>query len=120
MAEARQQIIDQRLRIQKLQKAAQVRNGNTLNQAIQPVPAGLENLAKQGEQNQIIRMDDANIGVEQKELLQALHAATDKLEKQYTLLQLERQRAKGLEEKLKEEHEKAQQIQRLIGNSGAN
>jgi hypothetical protein len=49
-----------------------------------------------------------------------LHAATDKLEKQYTLLQLERQRAKGLEEKLKEEHEKAQQIQRLIGNSGAN
>ena len=120
LAEARQQIIDQRLRIQKLQKAAQVRNGNTLNQAIQPVPAGLENLAKQGEQNQIIRMDDANIGVEQKELLQALHAATDKLEKQYTLLQLERQRAKGLEEKLKEEHDKAQQIQRLIGNSGAN
>ena len=91
-----------------------------MNQAIQPVPADLENLAKQGEQNQIIRMDDANIGVEQKELLQALHAATDKLEKQYTLLQLERQRAKGLEEKLKEEHEKAQQIQRLIGNSGAN
>jgi transcriptional antiterminator len=71
----------------------------------------------QGEQNQIVRMDDSNIGVEQKELLQALHAATDKLEKQYTLLQLERQRAKGLEEKLKEEHEKAQQIQRLIGSS---
>ena len=117
LAEAREQIMEQRIRIQKLQKAAQVRNGNTLNQSIQPIPAGLENLAVQGEQNQIIRMDDSNIGVEQKELLQALHAATDKLEKQYTLLQLERQRAKGLEEKLKEEHEKAQQIQRLIGSS---
>merc|ERR1711991_1097606 len=45
--EARQQIIDQRLKIQKLQKAAQTRNGNMLNQAIQPLPAGLENLVKE-------------------------------------------------------------------------
>ena len=114
--EARQQIIDQRLKIQKLQKAAQTRNGNMLNQAIQPLPAGLENLVKEGESNKLIRMDNTCIGVEQKELLQALHAATDKLEKQYTLLQLERQRAIGLEQRLKEEHERAQQIQKLIEN----
>ena len=87
-----------------------------LNQAIQPLPAGLENLVKEGESNKLIRMDNTCIGVEQKELLQALHAATDKLEKQYTLLQLERQRAIGLEQRLKEEHERAQQIQKLIEN----
>ena len=86
-----------------------------LNQAIQPLPAGLENLVKEGESNKLIRMDNTCIGVEQ-ELLQALHAATDKLEKQYTLLQLERQRAIGLEQRLKEEHERAQQIQKLIEN----
>ena len=34
----------------------------------------------------------------------------------YTLLQLERQRAIGLEQRLKEEHERAQQIQKLIEN----
>ena len=78
--------------------------------------AGLENLVKEGESNKLIRMDNTCIGVEQKELLQALHAATDKLEKQYTLLQLERQRAIGLEQRLKEEHERAQQIQKLIEN----
>ena len=85
-----------------------------LNQAIQPLPAGLENLVKEGESNKLIRMDNTCIGIEQKELLQALHAATDKLEKQYTLLQLERQRAMGLEQRLKEEHERAQQNQKLI------
>merc|ERR1711959_219774 len=73
--EARQQIIDQRLKIQKLQKAAQTRNGVMLNQAIQPLPAGLENLVKEGESNKLIRMDNTCIGVEQKELLQALLAA---------------------------------------------
>ena len=87
-----------------------------LNQAIQPIPAGLENLVKEGESNKLIRMDNTCIGVEQKELLQALLAASEKLEKQYTLLQLERQRAIGLEQRLKEEHERAQQIQKLIEN----
>ena len=59
-------------------------------------------------------MDENCIGVESKELLAALHSATDKLQKQYSLLQAVRQREKDLELRLKNEENKTNMMKAIF------
>ena len=81
-----------------------MQNGQRLNQSLQPVAKGLAVTAGSG-------------SVRTKEVLQALHTATDKLERHHKLLQLALMREVRLEEKLKAEKDKVKKLQAILNSN---
>ena len=81
-----------------------MQNGQRLNQSLQPVAKGLAVTAGSG-------------SVRTKEVLQALHTATDKLERHHKLLQLALMREARLEEKLKAEKDKVKKLQVILNSN---
>ena len=128
--DARKQIMDQNAKIQKLKTAVQAakdQNAALVAAAQKPQPPTiviqqqqqqqrkvLESAADTAGTDTLVRMDENCIGVESKELLAALHSATDKLQKQYSLLQAVRQREKDLELRLKNEENKTNMMKAIF------
>ena len=128
--DARKQIMDQNAKIQKLKTAVQAAKDQNaalvaaaqkpqpptivIQQQQQQQPKVLESAADTAGTDTLVRMDENCIGVESKELLAALHSATDKLQKQYSLLQAVRQREKDLELRLKNEENKTNMMKAIF------
>ena len=98
----REKSSEQSGRLVRMRRSMQ--NGQRLNQSLQPVAKGLAVTAGSG-------------SVRTKEVLQALHTATDKLERHHKLLQLALMREARLEEKLKAEKDKVKKLQAILNSN---
>ena len=98
----REKSSEQSGRLVRMRRSMQ--NGQRLNQSLQPVAKGLAVTAGSG-------------SVRTKEVLQALHTATDKLERHHKLLQLALMREVRLEEKLKAEKDKVKKLQAILNSN---
>ena len=98
----REKSSEQSGRLVRMRRSMQ--NGQRLNQSLHPVAKGLAVTAGSG-------------SVRTKEVLQALHTATDKLERHHKLLQLALMREARLEEKLKAEKDKVKKLQAILNSN---